>query len=107
MTGAPPGSIDETSLACHTSRMTGRLNARLDEALAEKLAVLQRRTGKNVTEIVRESIERYYAQTEPRAARDRLAAAGFIACGEAEAGLSAGYKAALADLAAAKVSRRR
>jgi hypothetical protein len=41
--------------------MTRRINARLDAALARKVRVLQERTGGSTTEIVRASLEAYYA----------------------------------------------
>lgn len=88
--------------------MTKRLNARLDDDLAEKLDLLQRRTRKNVTEIVRESIELYYRHTKEATdgARHLLEASGFVGCADAEVDLSARYKDLLADLAAAKTARR-
>lgn len=88
--------------------MTQRLNARIDDDLAEKLEVLQRRTRKNVTEIVRESIELYYEHTKgsPSRVREQLEASGFVGCGEDDADLSARYKGLLPELAAAKTRRR-
>jgi len=88
--------------------MTKRLNARLDDDLAEKLERLQRRTKKNVTEIVRESIELYarMAEDEPNRTRSRFESAGFVGCAEDDADLSASYKRLLPELARAKTDRR-
>jgi len=88
--------------------MTKRLNARLDDDLADKLERLQRRTNKNVTEIVRESIELYarLAEDEPNRARSQFEASGFIGCGEDGADLSASYKSLLPELGKAKTDRR-
>lgn len=73
-----------------------RLNARLDDELARKLAELEKRSGKSATEIVRAALNRYYdeevAAESPAAA---LEAAGLIGCISAPANLSTSYKAEL------------
>jgi hypothetical protein len=68
----------------------GRLNARLDPELERKLSYLRRRTGLGTSEIVRTSIERYYAQTcsEAADARSILEASGFIGGGTGPTDLS-------------------
>jgi len=72
----------------------GRLNARLDPELERKLSYLRRRTGLGTSDIVRASIERYYAQAcaEGADARAILEASGFIASGTGPADLSERYK---------------
>jgi predicted transcriptional regulator len=39
--------------------MTIRINARVDEELAGRIAAIRRRTGKNVTEVIEESLAQY------------------------------------------------
>ncbi|HYD49703.1 MAG TPA: ribbon-helix-helix domain-containing protein [Terriglobales bacterium] len=87
--------------------MSQRLNARIDDELAEKLAVLQRRTGKNVTEIVKESIAAYYEQTRggPERALHQIRESGFVGCGESDADLSSTYKQRLSELLGKKGQR--
>ncbi len=87
--------------------MTTRLNARLDGALAQKLEFLKRRTNKSVTEIVRESIERYYEQTRGQLdhAHRAFDGAGFVGCGEADEDLSSTYKRQVTDLVEKKTRR--
>ncbi len=43
-----------------------RINARLDDRSAEKLAWLREQTGQTLSDVVRESIERYHAEVYPR-----------------------------------------
>ena len=77
-----------------------RLNARLGPDLEAKLEFLKRRTKKNATEIVRESIEMYYWHTREGSSKSGRAAfdqSGFVGCADAEEGLSSGYKQILAD----------
>lgn len=72
-----------------------RLNARIDDALAEKIERLRRRTKMSITDIVRASIELYYERFQEREAGGAariLADAGFIGCAEAEPDLAATYK---------------
>jgi hypothetical protein len=72
----------------------GRLNARLEPELERKLAYLCRHTGRATSDVVRESIERYYeaVRTGGADARAVLEASGFVASGEGPADLSEHYK---------------
>lgn len=80
------------------SRIT-RVNARLPEEDARKLAYLAKTERKSVSEIIRAAIERYYDETRSAgAARKKiLYRTGFIGCGEAEPDLSTDYKRHLTD----------
>ncbi len=78
-----------------------RLNARLDADLANKLELLKQRTRKTTSEIIRESIELYYRQTERGGGASIAAAfegAGFVGCADGEENLSESYKDQLAEL---------
>ncbi len=71
-----------------------RINARLPTDVARKVAYLESRTKMSTTEVVLESIERYYAaMTEgDGTAAEALAQAGFIGCATGPADLSSSYK---------------
>ncbi|MBI4957520.1 MAG: hypothetical protein HY908_36270 [Myxococcales bacterium] len=76
-----------------------RINARLPPDVARKVAYLEKRTNKTATEIVLESIERYYAAVAeggPGAAAEILAHTGFVGSAEGATELSRTYKAELA-----------
>jgi predicted DNA-binding protein len=85
----------------HTPRMTAtkthRINARLPPEVAQKVAYLERRMNMSTTEVVRESIERYYAALteENGASAQALERAGFIGCASGPTDLSISYKAEL------------
>lgn len=88
--------------------MTTRLNARIDEELAEKIEILRRRTNMGITDIVRASIELYYERFREQQrsdARRIFEAAGFIGCAEAEPDLSASYKARLSESLSDKLGK--
>ncbi len=76
-----------------------RLNARLEPELERKLAYLRKRTGLATSDVVRESIERYYQAVRAGGsdARAILEASGFIASGEGPADLSDRYKEYLSE----------
>jgi hypothetical protein len=81
-----------------TAAKTHRINARLPPDVARKVAYLERRTKKSTTEIVTESIDRYYAaivdgEGSPAQVLER---AGFVACARGPEDLSTSYKADLA-----------
>lgn len=81
-----------------TTAKSTRINARLPDDVARKVAYLERRTKMSTTEVVVASIERYYAaiaEGEGTAA-DALAQAGFVGCASGPADLSTTYKAELA-----------
>jgi predicted DNA-binding protein len=75
-----------------------RINARLPPGVARKVAYLEKRTNRSTTQVVRESIERYYAALtdEEGTAAQALERAGFIGCASASSDLSRSYKADLA-----------
>jgi hypothetical protein len=80
-----------------TAAKTHRINARLPPDVARKVAYLERRTKMSTTEIVVESIDRYYAavvdgEGSPAQVLER---AGFVACARGPEDLSVSYKADL------------
>ena len=88
--------------------MTGakarRINARISPELARKVAYLERRTLRSTTQVVIDSIERYYdaLNDEHGTAADLLEQAGFVGCGSGPADLSSSYKAEIARSIAKK-----
>jgi hypothetical protein len=87
-----------------SDRPTGhRLNARLDRALARKLAFLCRLTGKSVTAVVKAAIAAYYDRLRGgSSAAEVLERTGFVGCAAGRRDLSTRYKAALSDSLAKK-----
>ncbi len=85
-----------------------RINARLDEDQARKVAYLRERTGQSVTEVIREAIARYHAQVSEQRERpaDVLLRTGFVGCGAADETLSRDYKHVLAESIDAKHGHR-
>jgi hypothetical protein len=75
----------------------GRLNARLDPEMVQKVSYLRRRTGLGTSDLVRASIEHYYQAVRARGvqAREILEGSGFVGSGEGDPDLSEGYKARL------------
>ena len=80
-----------------TAARQSRVNARLPDQVARKLAYLERTTGQSTTEVLRESIERYYAElvAVKRGASGVFAETGFVGCAEGPRELSRSYKNAL------------
>jgi hypothetical protein len=76
---------------------THRINARLPPDVARKVAYLERCTKMSTTEIVTESIDRYYAAIvhEEGSPAEVLERAGFVACARGPEDLSVSYKADL------------
>jgi metal-responsive CopG/Arc/MetJ family transcriptional regulator len=76
-----------------SSRIT-RVNARLPEDDAKKLAYLAKAERKSVSEIIRAAIQRYYseAKSAEAAAAGILRRIGFIGCVEGDGDLSVTYK---------------
>jgi hypothetical protein len=75
-------------------RAANRINARLDDALAQKVELVRKRTRRSVSQIVKESLVRYCDEElgqrgEPLAI---LNGAGFIGCADGPADLSTSYK---------------
>ena len=71
--------------------MTRRINARLPPELATKLAELQRRTGKSVTDLVQDALEKYYDDAHG-ATDPRELLVNFVGCANGPRGLSSSYK---------------
>lgn len=80
------------------SRIT-RVNARLPEDDAKKLAYLAKTERKSVSEIIRTAIQRYYSETKSTeaAAAGMLFKTGFVGCAEGDGGLSTTYKRHIVD----------
>ena len=74
--------------------MTARINARIDAELARKLEALRKRTGQTSTEIVRASLESYYAAVT-RAENPAVLLADLIGCASGPVNLALDYKRAL------------
>jgi hypothetical protein len=68
-----------------------RVNARLDDSYSEKLEFLKQATGLTLSDVVRESVDRYYAQVRNEAELDRLVGA-FDGLPQTSVDLSAEYK---------------
>jgi hypothetical protein len=85
-----------------------RINARLDEESARKLDYLKDVTHSQVTEVVKDAIDLYYARVKQSqdSARSRLFDSGFVACGAAEPELSESYKDDLSQALEAKYGHR-
>ena len=71
--------------------MTARINARLSADLARKVETLRRRTGQSSTEIVKASLESYYAAVT-REKNPAVLLADLIGCASGPADLSLNYK---------------
>jgi len=85
-----------------TTAKPSRINARIPAEVARKTAYLERRTGKSTTEVVIESLERYYAaMTSEEGAPARLLA-DFVGCSEGPPDLSSSYKSELSLSLSAK-----
>lgn len=84
--------------------MTERLNARIDAALARKVAYLRARTHKSTTEVVKASIEAYYEKLRSSEGPAGLLA-DFVGSASGEPELSTRYKRLLASSLARKGSR--
>ncbi|MEH1959008.1 MAG: CopG family transcriptional regulator [Nostoc sp.] len=85
-----------------------RINARLDEEYADKLAYIQQQTNQAVTDVIKSAIELYYQQLqqEQKNALSVLIQTGFIGCGQADPDLSVNYKSILRDGLEAKYDYR-
>lgn len=78
--------------------MSERLNARIDEELARKLAALRRRLKLSTTEVLRRSIEHYYQAAFPPGGTpaEIIEASGLVGSATGPADLSSRYKELLA-----------
>jgi hypothetical protein len=71
--------------------MTKRINARLPPRLAERLSELQKRTGKSVTELIQEALEKYYDASRATSRPGDLLDS-FVGCADGPPALSTTYK---------------
>ncbi|MEH2374528.1 CopG family transcriptional regulator [Nostoc sp.] len=84
-----------------------RINARLDEEYADKLAYIQQQTNQAVTDVIKSALELYYQQLQQQKNPfSMLTETGFIGCGEADPKLSVNYKSILRDGLKAKYDYR-
>ncbi|WP_334893485.1 CopG family transcriptional regulator [Nostoc sp.] len=90
------------------TRLTMRINARLDDKYAEKLAYIQQQTNQAVTDVIKSVLELYYQQIQQQQKNpfSMLTETGFIGCGEADPNLSVNYKSILKDGLKAKYDYR-
>ncbi|WP_414568228.1 CopG family transcriptional regulator [Nostoc sp. CCY 9925] len=74
-----------------------RINARLDDEYAEKLAYIQQQTNQAVTDVIKSALELYYQQLQQQQKNpfSMLSQTGFIGCAEADPDLSVNYKSIL------------
>ncbi len=72
--------------------MTIPINARVDKTLAERIAVVRKRTGKSLTEVIEESLAQYCDRHVTENPADILGACGFIGCADGPPELSVRYK---------------
>ncbi|MEH2307157.1 CopG family transcriptional regulator [Nostoc sp.] len=85
-----------------------RINARLDDEYADKLAFIQQQTNQAVTDVIKSALELYYQQLqqEQKNPFSMLTQTGFIGCGETHPDLSVNYKSILRDGLKAKYDYR-
>jgi hypothetical protein len=90
-----------------TTRAKGRINARLDSELSNRLEYVQKETGKSATQVVRESLALYCDSIEGRKSPFAiLQDSGFIGCGGAVPRVSrSADKAELTRVLEAKLGR--
>ncbi|NJM89009.1 MAG: CopG family transcriptional regulator [Hydrococcus sp. RU_2_2] len=76
-----------------------RINARLDEEHANKLAYIQQQTNRSITETIKTAIDLYYQeiQKEQKNPSQLMIQTGFIGCGNADSNLSKSYKSFLEE----------
>ena len=75
-----------------TNAKAHRINARLPPDVARKVAYLEKRTNMSTTEVVRASIDRYYAALTQEEGISALERTGFIGCASGPVDLSTSYK---------------
>ena len=81
--------------------MTERINARLEDEVARKLAYVRERMGATTSEALRASIEAYYEQLRTHDDPAQLLS-GFTGCCEGPRNLAADYERGLSRSRAAK-----
>ena len=85
--------------------MADRINARVDDELARKIAYIRRSMKMSTTDVVTESIGHYYHTLKSAGSRARevLCENGFIGCADGPEDLSIMYKNELSDSIAEKI----
>jgi hypothetical protein len=75
-------------------RAANRINARLDDVLAQRVNLVRKRTKRSTSQIVKESLIRYCDQELGQSGKPLsiLKSAGFIGCAEDLENLSSDYK---------------
>ena len=81
-----------------------RVNARLDEARAAKLAELRRLTGQSASDVLRQAIDCLHRErtADARKRLDGLLSSDFVGCAEGPADLAEHYERHLTDSLADK-----
>ncbi|MGF1613495.1 MAG: ribbon-helix-helix protein, CopG family [Gammaproteobacteria bacterium] len=81
-----------------------RINARLDDEHAGKLSYLMKATESSVSEVVKRAIDLYYSELQSQQVKpvNIWKRSGFIGCCEGPDEISARYKEAFREIAAAK-----
>jgi hypothetical protein len=74
------------------SAVRSRIHARLNPSLARRVETIRRRTGKSVSEIVKESLERYCESSAADASSPYADLGDLIGCAEGPDDLSQTYK---------------
>lgn len=79
--------------------MAARINARLDDDLAEKLEQIRKSTGKSTSTILKDALKMYFARAAPAKRRpiEIMREIGFIGSGKGGPNLSTDYKKILAE----------
>jgi len=77
--------------------MAKRINARIDDELAEKLAEVERLTGHGTSKIIKLALDAYIERLRATTAAPKLGLADFVGCADGDIDLSARYKEALSD----------
>lgn len=75
--------------------MARRINARIDEELAEKLAEIERITGQGTSTIIKLALDAYIERLRATTALPEHGLADFIGCADGDAALSTDYKESL------------
>lgn len=86
-----------------------RINARLDEPLARRVAALQKKTGRSLTSLVQESLEAHCerAEARPESAHEIFTRLGFIGMVRGPREASANVRKYVTEYIEQKLARRR
>ncbi|HTU57086.1 MAG TPA: ribbon-helix-helix protein, CopG family, partial [Polyangiales bacterium] len=72
--------------------MAKRINARIDDELAEKLAEIERLTGHGTSKIIKLALDAYMEHLRATTAAPKHGLAEFVGCVDGESDLSLRYK---------------